>query len=307
MAVVVVNFRSAAQTVDCIRSLQRAEGVALDIIVVENASGDGSAERLRAELPPGVRLVESAVNGGYTGGNNIGIAAARVRSPEWIFLVNNDTLVAPDCIARLVAAAERDPRVAMVNPLIRFGTEGDVLWFGGSRFSEWTGRVVHVGWKQRATAAMPPAEIPFATGCALLLRPSAIERIGALDESLFGYAEDLDWSLRARRAGYRLWFEPGAVIWHLEGIGYRRAGGDALRQYLSARNTLRVLARYLRWYQWPTALATFIIDHLGRFTLLSLLRGDLAALRGTWRGALHAPIGGRSPIERAAAARRGNG
>jgi GT2 family glycosyltransferase len=305
VAVVVVNYRSAGLTVDCVRSLQRSEGVMLEIIVVDNSSGDGSAEQIRSELPPDVALVESPVNGGYTGGNNIGIAVARERAPDWIFLVNNDTLVAPDCIARLVAAAERDPRIAMVSPLILFGREGDLLWFGGSRFNDWTGRVVHVGWKRPASAAMPPSEIPFATGCALLLRPSAIERIGLLDESLFGYAEDLDWSLRARQAGYRLRFEPGAVIRHLEGIGYRRAGGEALRQYLSSRNTLRVLARYLRWYQWPTALITFVIDHLGRFTLLSLRRRDLAALRGTWRGVLHAFTGGRSRIERAAGAAKG--
>lgn len=304
MAVVVVNFRSAALTIDCVRSLERSEGVALDIIVVDNASGDDSAAILRAELSAGVELIESPVNGGYTGGNNVGLAAARRHSPDWIFLVNNDTVVAPDCIARLVAAAERDATIAMVNPLILFGHEGDVLWFGGSRFSAWTGRMVHVGWKQPPATAMPACDIPFATGCALLIRPSALERIGVLDESLFGYAEDLDWSLRAREAGYRLRFEPGAVIWHLEGVGYRRAGGEALRQYLSSRNTLRVLTRHLHWYQWPTALATFAVDHLARFTLLSVLRGDFAALRGTWRGTLHALTGGRAKIEKAAAAVR---
>lgn len=305
VAVIIVNFRGVDLTLQAVSSVLASRGVTLDVIVVDNGSGDGSAERLRNSLPPSVHLIESPVNGGFTGGNNIGIAAALERDAAWLFLLNNDAICDPDCIARLVADAERDPDIALSNPKMFFGDAPDLLWFGGSRFSLWTGRSVAVGRKRPASASLPePTDIPFVTGAAVLVRAAHLDRLGPLDESLFGYSEDLEWSLKAREAGLRLRYVPDAMIWHYEGVAHRRAGGQALRQYLAARNLLRVMSRHLRWYHWPSFLATFTVDHVGRFCLLSIIHRDPAGFRATLRGVGHAVTGGRCSIEIAAERQR---
>ena len=298
IAVVIVNFRGVELTLAAVASVLASRGVTLDVIVVDNASPDDSAGRLREALPPSVHFIQSMVNGGFTGGNNIGMAAAVARGADWVFLLNNDAVCDPDCIARLVRDAMRDDAIALANPKMFFGDPAHLLWFGGSRFNLWTGRPVAVGRKRPASHSLPEAtDIPFVTGAALLVRAAHLPRLGPLDETLFGYSEDLEWSLRATEAGLRLRYVPDAVIWHYEGVAHRRAGGQALRQYLSARNLLRVMSRHLRWYHWPSFLATFAVDHVGRFCLLSLLHRDLAAFRATLRGVLHAITGGRCSIE----------
>lgn len=299
VAVIIVTYREREVTAACARSVLASSGAAVAPLVVDNASRDGSAEWLRAALP-GVEVVESPRNGGYTGGNNIGLRAAAARGAEFALVLNNDTVVAPDCVAQLLAEAARWPDAAFVSPRVFYADPPDLLWFGGSRYSPWTGRAVHLGRKRTAAAGLRAAcDIPFASGCAVLVRLSALDRIGPLDEALFGYAEDLDWSLRASRAGYRIRYAPDAVLWHLEGAGYARSGGQALRQYLSARNLLLMHLRHARWYHWPSLAVVYAVDHLARFTVLGALHRDWAAVRATWRGALHAFTGGRHPVETA--------
>src|SRR5205823_3617835 len=110
-------------------------------------------------------------NDGYTGGNNAGVAAARVMGARYAFIVNGDTIVDEHCVRRLAGEAERDTQIALAVPRIFFGEPRDMLWFGGARFSLWHGRPIHVGYRQGAEAGWADArDSPFASGCALLLR-----------------------------------------------------------------------------------------------------------------------------------------
>lgn len=297
VAVILVNFRGVELTLACARSVLASRDVDVKLIVVENASGDDSA-RILAERLPEAHLVISPVNGGFTGGNNLGFIEARQFEPDYVFLLNNDTTIEADCIAKLVAEAARDPRIGLLNPRIWRGDDRTKLWFGGSKFSLWTGRVHQVGRKKSGDHGLPTAcDIPFATGCALLIPITVLDRVGPLDDSLFAYAEDLDLSLRARAAGYRIRYVPTASIWHFESASFRRSGSGALHQYFAARNELRVIGRYVAWYQWPSFLATFLVNHIGRFTVLSIMRADYRALLATYRGVWHAVTGGRHRLE----------
>jgi GT2 family glycosyltransferase len=297
VAVLIVTFRDTALTIDCVRSVQRSRGVDAIPVVIDNGSGDGCADTLQDALA-GVTVLRLERNTGYTGGNNVGLRHAAALGVPYALVLNNDTIVDPDCIARLVAEAERVSDAALLCPRIHYHDPDDILWYGGGVLNLWTGRALHVGRRRPPRAGLPaPCDITFATGCAVLVRMAALPAIGLLDESLFGYAEDTDWSLRTRAAGFRLRYVPDAVLWHREGIGYRRAGGNALRYYLSSRNLLRVMARHIRWYHWPTFLASFVVGFLFYFTALALLHRDLGALRALYVGAWHAVSGGRLAIE----------
>ena len=297
VAVLIVTFRGLELTRDCVRSVLASRDVRLQVIVIDNASGDETAEALAREFPA-ITLLAEPVNRGYTGGNNAGLRLAAASGARYALILNNDTVLDPHCIARLVAAADAAQDVGLAAPQIRYHSHPELLWYGGGTFNPWTGRSTHIGRKRPASAGLPTAcEVSFVTGCALLVRMAALPAVGLLDESLFGYVEDLDWSVRFRQAGHRLRYVPEAMLWHREGISHRRAGGRALQVYLAGRNQLRVLGRHSRWYQWPTIVPAFVIDHIGRFTALSILHRDPAEFAAIFRGIWHAMVGGRHPIE----------
>jgi GT2 family glycosyltransferase len=300
VTVVIVNFRTPALTLRCVESVRASTGVSTHVIVLDNDSGDDSAHTLAGVLSarPGVEFHARPVNDGFAGGANAGLALARARGARWVLLLNSDATVTPDCVRRLVDEGEREVRCALVNPRIMLGSGGDRLWFGGARFSLWTARPVHVGLHRAAAHGWrEPRDAPFATGCAMLVRLDAVAG-EVLDASLFGYAEDLDLSLRLRRDGWRIRFVPDAVVWHDAGASHRRAGGEALRFYLSTRNLLRVVSRHARWFHWPVLAPMFAVNVVGRYVVASARRGDWHACVAVCRGAWHAVTGGRHPIER---------
>jgi GT2 family glycosyltransferase len=296
--VLIVNFRGRELTADCVRSVRASTGVHLSIVVIDNASGDGSYEYLKDAFPDETVIAEP-VNRGYTGGNNVGLRYAIESGARYAFILNNDTIVDPHCIERLVREADANPDVAMLAPQIRYQSPSDRLWFGGGRFSLWRGRPLHIGFKEPLDRGLPVStDVEFLTGCALLVRMSRFSDIGWLDESLFGYSEDLDWSLTCRRAGHRLRYVPDAVLWHREGYGFQQLGGQALRMYFATRNNLRVFGRHARWYHWITLAPSFLVNHLARFTYLLIVRDrDPRAVIAMYHGAWHALTGGRHAVE----------
>lgn len=282
--VLVVNYGTPDLTIDCVRSLLASVGVRIEVVVIDNASPDDSVARIRAALPA-VRLVTLDRNGGYTGGNNVGFALASAEQARYAFVLNSDTTVDPHCLARLVAAADADPGVALANPCIVYPDPEHGLWFGGSAFSMWTGRARHLGRRQPVESARhTSSDIVFATGCAMLVRVEALRAIGYFDESLFAYGEDLDLSLRAREAGYRALYVPDALVTHLEGVSHVKAGGQALRVFLHHRNLLRVLRRHASWYHWLTIAPVFLVDSIARHLYLRARERDLAGIRAVFAG-----------------------
>ena len=301
LAVVIVNYGTPERTIACVESLLRSTLGAPRIILVDNASPDDSVARLRVRLPewPSVSLDARSVNDGYAGGNNAGLGAARALGCHVAFVLNSDTILAADCIALLAREMERDARTALVCPRIFHGHAPDLLWFGGGTFSLWSGRPVHVGLGRTADQGwLVRRDLSFASGCALLLRLDAVSD-PVFDPTLFSYAEDLDLSLRLRKAGRRIRYVPEARVWHFAGASHRRVGGQALRWYLNTRNVLRVAARHARWYHWPILGPMLWINVVARFCAVSLRNGDLVAFAATLRGALHAMTGSRHAIERA--------
>ncbi len=299
VAAVVVTHRAPELTIACVDSLRQSVGVRLHVIVVDNASGDGSIDALRERYggAPDVTIYEKTLNDGYTGGNNVGVAVARGMGARFAFILNNDTVVDRQCVRRLVDDAERDDRIALATPRIFFGEPSDRLWFGGGRLSRWRGCPIHVGHGGGAADGFPDArDIDFASGCALLVRLDVVKD-PIFDATLFTYAEDVDLSLGVRERGLRIRYVPEALLWHFEGSGHRRAGGQSLRVYLNVRNLLRVNARHARWYHWVTLGPSLAVDVIGRYCAVAIRDRDPGAFAAVLRGAVHAVTGGRHSIE----------
>ena len=286
-AVIILNWNGYQMTSDCIRSLMAMDAEDHEVVVVDNGSTDGSAGLLARDFPKITILAQSA-NLGFAAGCNVGMRYALARGVEYILLLNNDTQVALDFMREMRCALSRDARIAFVCPKIYFADQPNMLWYAGADFSLWTGTPKHRGWKEIDRGQFDHnLEITQGTGCAMLLRCSAVRDLGLLDEQFWAYIEDLDWSVRFLKRGYRLAFAPKARIWHREGstsVKLLGSGSQSIRQFFSTRNMVFLARKHLRWWQLPTYALGFMFTHIVFYTALRIWRHDFRALRAIYTG-----------------------
>ena len=274
-------------TSECIRSVLAVDSGNFEIIVVDNGSSDGSAQMLPQEFPQ-VIVLPQETNLGFAAGCNVGVRYALAKGAEYVLLLNNDTFVARDFLSEMLAVMESDPTIGAVCPKIYFASQPNKLWYAGADFSLWMGTLRHRGWKEIDHGQFDhPEEITRATGCAMLVRCSALGDVGLLDEQFWAYAEDLDWSLRFLKQGYRLMYAPKARLWHYDGATSVKSmgrGSEAMRQFLGTRNMIFVARKHLCWWHVPSYLLTFVFNHIAFYTALRLWRRDFRALSALYRG-----------------------
>jgi hypothetical protein len=218
VAAVVLNWNGWRDTIPCLESLRKSAS-APSVIVVDNGSTDDSLARI-ASAAPWIRLLSLSANLGFSAGVNAGIAAALADGvPDYLWVLNNDTVVASETLSRMLALADSDTRIGIVGcRLVDADGSGRVQAFGGGRFNPWLGTTsVYVEPTARACDHL--------VGASLLLRRSLLEQIGGFDERYFFYLEDTDLSLRARRAGWRLEVANDATVMHRRGASI--SGGAA--------------------------------------------------------------------------------
>jgi len=241
VTVIILNWNGKEDTLTCLSSL-REQTFPLDLVVVDNGSEDGSEAAIR-EAHPDVTLLQTGRNLGYTGGNNVGIRHALASGATHIFVVNNDVIFDPTCVAELLADCRAHPHAAAAAPKSLSASKPDTIYFAGGRVLR-SGPAVHVGLGQPDGPEFDqPGNTDWITGCALFATRQAFERIGPFDDRFFLLFEDVDWSLRAREAGMLLRYVPTARLWH---IGSKTFGGKrgTVYQYYFTRNGLLSLERH---------------------------------------------------------------
>lgn len=251
IALVILNWNGANDTLACLSSISRLHlpsGVKLDLIVVDNASSDNSVRRLANHK--GITFLRNAQNLGYAGGNNVGIHFALTRSPDFIWILNPDIQVDPNCLINLLAFAKSHPRADILAPKIYFfpGSEyhsrrykksdrGKVILYAGGKINWAMGLGKHIGVDEVDTGQFSTSRVTqFASGACLFAKASVFRALGGFDERYFLYLEDLDFSLRANQKGFRVYFVPGAFAWH-RNASSSQVGGP-LQDYYFTRNRL---------------------------------------------------------------------
>jgi GT2 family glycosyltransferase len=208
VTVVLLNWNEWHHTSVCLSSLQQLDYPNFDVVVIDNGSKDDSAARIRQTFP-WAKLIENGKNLGFTGGCNAGIRYAQEQGSDFIWLLNNDTMVDPDALRAMVEKAQTDPKIGAVGSVIYFMDEPTHLQcWGGGCVNFWLGKAEHY------LKEIADDKIEFITGCSLLLSRAAIDEVGALDEGFFIYWEDADISFRLRRAGWRLAVAGRSKVWH---------------------------------------------------------------------------------------------
>jgi len=271
VCVILVNWNGWRDTLACLESCAELAYPHLEVIVVDNGSTDDSIARLREHFP-GLRLVETDANLGFAGGNNAGMRAALPLGAAYLWLLNNDTRVDPAALTELVDVMRSDPSVGIAASKIYHQDRPGTLSYAGGYLSPVWGWASHRGVDELDEGRYDEVtDVDFATGCSLLARASAVASIGPLPEHYFLYWEDIDWSARARQAGWRVVYAPGSRVWHKHG-GSTPDGGRHVKWRYEGRNRLLFYRRQSR-------------PAMARITLSTLLNAVYLVVRGRPRAA----------------------
>jgi len=263
---------------DSLRAQTIAERV--EVVVIDDGSSDGTAEWLREQRPE-VELIAHEGNLGVTRSLNEGLQLAR---GEFIALLNNDVELAPDCLERLLADLRAHPRAAVSTPkLLDFG-DRTRLDGAGDTYSRW-GMATRRGHGDPDRGQYDAAEqVMGACAAVAVYRREAIEQVGGMDEGFFAYLEDVDWSLRARLAGWECRYEPAAVAFHM-GSATLGSGPSAFNLFHVWRNGIWVIAKDLPGGT-ILRLAPFLLAGQGWHLWNAIRHRQLRTWARAWRSAL---------------------
>lgn len=307
---VVLNWNNGRDTLDCLESVLSVVDPAIaGVVVCDNGSTDDSRDQIsrwaarrsvampayrwsegefqpsdEVGVPSGVAgvprfvWVQTGANLGFAGGNNIGMRFVQQREAfDQILLLNNDALLTPGAVSAMAGRMQQDPAVGMCGcTVVYHHTPDRVQAWGGAHFRPWLARANHLG-AHAAVATKPEAaavesQLDYILGAALMISRPCLQAIGLMEERYFLYYEEIDWAVRARRAGYGLAFAPGAVIFHKEGGSIGSSSNKARRSLLSEHYMVRSALLFSRKF-YPYYLPSVIVFLLAK-TLQLLFRRD---------------------------------
>jgi len=253
ISIILINYNGQKDTVDCLETLLRirTSGFIIETIVVDNFPENRINIDEKKYKKINLKIIFNQVNTGFSGGNNTGIKEALKDKSDYILLLNNDTLVKENFLEELFNFAEKNPGAGLIVPKIYFAKgfefhknrykkeeRGKVIWYAGG-YMDWKNVIGHHRGVDEVDKGQfdEVIETDFASGCCILIRKDVIERIGLLDEDYFLYYEDNDFSQKAKKAGFRIYFLPSSIIWH-KNAGSTGGSGSKLQDYYISRNRL---------------------------------------------------------------------
>lgn len=243
VCIILVNYNGYEDTIECIRSLKDINYSNYKIIVVDNGSTKEPDKNQLEYIKKNSEYLISEENLGFSGGNNFGMRYARKFNPKYFMLLNNDTVVKKDFMGYLVSTAEEKSDAGIVTGKIYYFDPPRHIWYAGGAFDKKTCMVSHLRWDEEDhDFENYVKEITFATGCLWLLPVSVVDKIGEMDESLFLYSEDTEYSCRVIQNGLKIYFCNASVIYHK--VSRSTSLLSDLKQYYLIRNDLYIMEKY---------------------------------------------------------------
>lgn len=239
VSIIILHLENICCLIDCIASLNKVTYENFDVLIVHNGPKSKVLEENLAPISQRIiEVIDAGENVGFARGNNIGIRQALQKGAEYVLLLNDDTVVSPELLDILVSTAESRPDVGILGPKIYHYDEPKKIWFVGARFDAHTCTVSFPGANQLDNGQFEEVEeADFVTGCAMLVKREVIEKVGILDGRFFLYWEDVDWGVRAKKAGVRSLVVRTSKIWHKASIS--SGGPDSpLKIYHKTRSHL---------------------------------------------------------------------
>lgn len=245
VAIILVNWNGFDFTQACLNSLRKIDFPDFKIILVDNASQNQEGKNLKKSFPE-IELIENAKNLGFSGGNNAGIRYALEQGFSHIMLLNNDTEVEPDFLGEMMRKFHQNPSLGVVQPLILFLNDPKKIWSAGGKWVPSFGGAITLGDREPvADYRFKKTDLDWATGCCMLISREAILKTGLLNEQYFAYFEDVEWSLRFKKAGFEIALAEKAVIYHEAGASSKKTHAEGTLSpqvfYFNVRNQFLLL------------------------------------------------------------------
>ncbi|MGI4750880.1 MAG: glycosyltransferase family 2 protein [Janthinobacterium lividum] len=274
VSIITVNYNQPEVTEALLQSIiSKNDYAEIQMIVVDNGSHKNPVPAWKTQFP-WVHFVRSETNLGFAGGNNLGI---RESCGDYLFLINNDTEVTPGLIAELAGKLENNPQVGIISPKIKYFDSPDILQYAGfTSMNYYSARNSCIGQFEKDNGQYDhlTGKTGFAHGAAMMVRKCALKKAGLMPEQFFLYYEELDWCDCFKRAGYEVWVDMQAVIYHKESVSVGK--NSMLKTYFMNRNRMLYIRRNAPFFKRKVFYMHFLLLVMPRNVLAYLREKKLA-------------------------------
>jgi len=284
--VIIVNWKLKDETVRCLYSLEKST-YPCEVVVVDNGSKDGSTNYITDQFP-NIEIIELETNIGFGSACNYAIKRLLKQSNfDYVLLLNNDSVIHPEMIGKLVDVAENQPEVGIFGPKVYYGNgpNQNILWYAGARSRKSVLAAADTGRGDIDRGQFDSRlQVDYVFGAAMLIRRSIFQRIGLFDERFFLYLEDLDFCLRTRQAGIPILFVPKAHVYHQGSASTRK--DPALRKYHYSRSTILFLRKHNRSLNILLGLVFWILVFI-KTAMGDIVKGEISTLNAYFTGLIN--------------------
>lgn len=247
VSIITVNYNQPEVTEALLLSIEKYNTYTnIEVIVVDNGSRINKIPVWQKQYPQ-YQFIRSEENLGFAGGNNLGI---NIATGDYFFLINNDTEITPLLIDTLVATLDANALIGVISPLIKYYDDKNIIQYAGfTEMNYFTARNNCVGKLEQDKGQYNGIIAPtgFAHGSAMMITKAAIDKAGLMAEHFFLYYEEIDWCARIKKAGFEIWINTNALIYHKESVSVGKQ--SALKEYFMNRNRILFMRRNASLFQ----------------------------------------------------------
>ncbi len=282
VSIITVNYNQTDVTCEMLDSVRRLSYPAIEVIVVDNGSSENPAEKIK-QVYPAAKLISSEQNLGFAGGNNLGIEAA---AGQYLFFVNNDTVLTPDIIENLLKPFEEVENMGVVSPKIYYYDQPELIQYAGyTPINPCTARNRTIGqFEEDKGQYEKPHSVPYAHGAAMMVSRKVVDKVGMMPDFFFLYYEEFDWCEHIRKAGFEVFYEPKAKIYHKESVSVGRL--SPLKTYYLSRNRILFMRRNASRMNLMLFTLFLVIFTIPKNLISFLICGELSLAQSFLRGIL---------------------
>lgn len=267
VSIILLNYNSFKDTIECVLSLNKhIDHSNYQIVIVDNASTDGSSIHLKQFLEKEqlsqVHFIQSEVNGGFSNGNNLGIQfAINQLDAEFIWLLNNDTVIKEDALSPLLKAMKSNKEIGILGSLLLFYHDTNVIQASGGSFYPKKARIVQEDYNMNINKLtdLKLKLVDFPIGASMFVSKEFLDKVGYLSEDYFLYFEELDWAERAKLKGYKCFVELNSKVFHKQGASTKNqvySKKNLKMMYYQFRN---LITFYKKYYPSLSHIAYFMV------------------------------------------------
>ena len=281
VSIITLNWNTTAVTCEFLTSIKEQNTYKnIEVLVVDNASDQDPTIAIQS-IFTSAKIIRNKKNLGFSAGNNIGIKAA---CGKYLFIVNNDTEFTPQLIESLLNVFQHNTDAGIVCPKFHYYFNKGVIEYAGYRpVNIFTGRNGMIGNGENDKGQYDTlSKTNYAHGGAMMVSRTAIENVGLLPELFFLYYEELDWSVKFKKKGYSIYFQPQALIYHKESMSTGKA--NPLKTFYLTRNRILFMRRNMPVHGFSVFVIYFILFTVPKNSLVFLLKRQTKHLKSFWKG-----------------------